>query len=225
MHHSNAEWFWNSATINHLALPAAPNALSMHGALAFSSNTLAMTDAGICVGMSNVNLNHESNRFVSNIPPHCKYSIPRPLIPSNWYAQYVRSGETYGKYHDTPVLVSNELNALVVNEYSSANMRDEILKFRHSQRTHYVNSNEYSTCPEQNDLSLTTTTTTNSLTTIREEVTNSSIAPPKKKWIRHYMMGEYEVFLLVLLQEQFSCPLDFICQGKLWGHRKFYCQM
>lgn len=189
MHHSNAEWFWNRAAINHLALPA-PCTLSMHGASAFSTSAVALADAGICSGMSNVNLNRESTRFVSNIPPHCKYSIPRPLIPSNWYAQYVHGVETYAKYHETPVLISNELNALIVNEYSPGNMCDEMIQFRQGQSTHYVNSADFVSYPEENELNQRTSK--NSITTFKDDV---SLAPPKKKWIRHYMMGEYKINL------------------------------
>lgn len=185
MHHSNAEWYWNSATNNHLALPA-PDALSMHRASTLSSNAI-ITDVGICVGMSNVNLNAESAALINSVPHCCKYSIPRPLIPPNWYKTYAKCifrDETFAKYHQTPVFVSNGLNALVVNEYSAANMRDEVIKLRQSQITHSISAAgdlKFIGEPDSDPV------TSKSLTLVRED---PLIAPPKKKWIRHYMMGE-----------------------------------
>lgn len=191
MHRSNAEWLWNGATNNQLALPI-PNTFSMHRSSSLSSNAI-ITDVGICVGMRNVNLNGESTCFIENIPHCCKYSIPRPLLPPNWYknyAHYLRRDETLTKYHQSPVVVSNGLNALVVNEYSSANMRNEIIKFRQSLPTAnttspvgnftYTGESELTTQPTQS----------NPVTAIRDEISEPTLAPPKKKWIRHYMMGE-----------------------------------
>lgn len=183
MHHSNANWYWNSAaTYNHLTSPAL-DSISMPTASALSSNAI-LTDVGICLGMSNVNLNSE------NIPHCCKYSIPRPLLPPNWYnsyAQYILPVETaIAKCHPTPLLVSNGLNTLIVNEYSSANMRNEINQIRRSQIPRSDSSPGELNCPGANDV---IPGTSKSLVT-GEDMSKSLFAPPKKKWIRHYMMGE-----------------------------------
>lgn len=188
MNNINTEWFWNSSTNNHLALPA-PNSLSMQRASSVSTNAI-LTDVGICVGMRNVNLNRESACFIKNLPHCCKYSIPRPLIPPNWYnnyTQYLCRNEALTKYHET-IRLSNELNALVGNEYSSANIGDGMLKFGHNMSsTHSVSHTE--------DFNLTrdeepSPITSNVTPIIKDEFLDPSLAPPKKKWIRHYMMGE-----------------------------------
>lgn len=180
MHHrSNAEWFWNSAANDHLAMPA-PNTLSVHRASRLSSNAIT-TDVGICVGMRNVNLNY------------CNYSVPRPLLPPNWYtnnyAQYLHHDEAPTKYYQIPsVLVSNGFNTLVVNEYSSANMRDEVFKFHQNMST-----TRSANCIEElkyNGESEMIPTISKSVTVNRDESSDLSLTPPKKKWIRHYMMGE-----------------------------------
>lgn len=174
MHHSNAEWFWNSATNNHL---------SMHCASNMSSNGI-ITDFGICVGMRNVKLQGESTCLMNNIPHYCEYSIPRPLVPQNWYnnyAQHLHRNETFAKYYAPPVIVPNGLNALVVNEYSSNNMRDEILKFRQSLSTNELIQ-----------------PTSSPAAVVKDDILDPSLAPPKKKWIRHYMMGEYNLHNLNL---------------------------
>lgn len=186
MHHSNTEWFWNSATNNHLAMTV-PNHILMHRSSELSSNNAIIADVGICFGMRNVDLNLESTCVIKNISHRCKYSAPRPSLP--WYenyAQYLQRSDTFSKFHQTPLLVSNGLNALVVNEYSSANMRDEILKFGQSMSTtHCVNHIRDLSHTGHNEF---IPSTPNSI--IKDEKSDPPLTPPKKKWIRHYMMGE-----------------------------------
>lgn len=201
MHHSNTEWFHNSATNNHLALQP-PNTLSIHRASNLSSNA-RKTDVGICVGMRN--LKGESTYAMNIVPNCCKYFVSRPLIPQNWYnnyAQYLHCDETFTKYYPTPAIVCNELNALVVNEYASTNMRDDILKFRQSLFT------KHSISPigdlKYNGGNELIPPTSNAPTVVRDETLVPSLAPPKKKWIRHYMMGEYKLHNLLLFYVTFD---------------------
>lgn len=160
----------------------------MHHRSACSSSNAVIADVGICVGMRNVNLNRSSTCFINNVPHYCKYAIPRPLIPPNWYTNYEQCDEYFSKYLQMPVLLSNGMNALVVNEYTSANMRDEIVKFRQSaSTTHSVSPTAYWKSTVENEWM---PTASKSVTVNRNEISDSTLAPPKKKWIRHYMMGE-----------------------------------
>lgn len=183
MHHLNDEWFRNCATNNYLALQA-PNTLSMQRA----SNLI--TDVGICVGMLNVNLKGEATCLMNNIPHYCKYSVPLPLIPPNWYnnyAQYLHRDDIFTKYYQTPQ-TSYGMNTLVVNEYSSA--RDEMFKVRQSFST--MNSISPIGDLKNNGMYALLTPTSNPVTVLKDEILDPTLAPPKKKWIRHYMMGEYD---------------------------------
>lgn len=186
MNNTNTEWFWNTSTNNHVTLTVP---VSMQSTPSVSTNAI-ITDVGICVGMRNVSLNGESACFIKNLPHCCKYSIPRPLIPPNWYNNYTQflcRDDALTKYHQTPVFLSHGLNALLANEYSSANIRDGLLKFHHNMSSTYSYS-------QTDDFNFTgdesNPTTSNVPSTIRDQFSNPSFAPPKKKWIRHYMMGE-----------------------------------
>lgn len=188
MHNTNSEWFWNSATNNPSALPA-PNTLSMYRASNLSRNAI-ITDVNICFGMRNVNLNQESVRSIKNVSHRCKYSIPRPLIPPNWYknyARYLHRDNSFAKFHHTPMLISNELNALVVNEYSSANMRGVPAFPQGMPTTKRISPIRDSKCAGENEF---VSTISHSVTETRDEISEPSLTPPKKKWIRHYMKGE-----------------------------------
>lgn len=189
MHNTNTEWFWNSSANNHFALPVSNN-LSMQRAASLSTNAI-LTDVNICVGMRNVNLNGKTACFIENLPHCCEYSIPRQLIPSNWYnnyAQYLCRDELLTKYHQSPVHVSNEWNYLLANECSSTHIRDGIFKFRQNMSVrNFIYPEEGLSSTGVKDI---IQTAYNSASIIRDEFLDPSLAPPKKKWIRHYMMGE-----------------------------------
>lgn len=186
MNNPNTEWLWNSSANNPLRLPSS-NGLSLQRSMATN------TDVGICAGMRNVNLNNEPTCFIKNIPHCCKYPVPRPTIQPNWYNHYVQYSrhreDFYTKPHTIPYILSNGLDRLIANDYSSVNISHPFNEWRTNVPSAHVirRSDDKYLSPDNSDLNLFAT---KSQPVISIDMVEPSLAPPKKKWIRHYMMGE-----------------------------------